>query len=171
MRSFYIPVNPEPWAVGSVSVGKRGGKFVPRVAPNPQLVNFQEAIKEQLSDEEPLPLGEYDLMFYFWRRLDSYETQSGRKHKRHWADVTNLQKGCEDALQGVLFDNDRRVRRVTSEVVAQNETIKPCIVICASMYENSFIDLIPEEILAKVYKPEALETVSNNSWPPTEGAF
>lgn len=173
-RWFYLSVNPEPWAVGSLGIGKRNGKFIPRLSPNPQLQAFQEAVREELKGSEQLPEGEYILTFYFWRRLDDYETESGRRHRKHWVDTTNLQKGCEDALQGVLFDNDRRVRRVTSEVVEQGPEVVPSVVIKAELYAGmSPYDErdIPETVWALINRSDQPAFEFDNSWPPPNGVF
>jgi len=37
------------------------------------------------------------------------------KDKRH-CDITNLFKGTMDALQGIVFENDRQIKRATVEV-------------------------------------------------------
>lgn len=168
---LHVPVNPEPWAIGDVSVGKRGGKIFPRVSPNGQLVAFQEAVRSELNGREALPPGEYDLYFYFWRRLDDYETESGRRHRKHYADATNMQKATEDALQGVLIDNDRNVRKVGSEIVEQGPDVTPAIVIRAEMYagltphEES---AIPESIWAQMALDSQPKFDFDNSWPPKE---
>lgn len=120
---IYIPINPEPWAIGPLGIGKREGKFFPYVGRNQQLDAFKQAVAGELDEHEKMPEGEYQLQFWFWRRLDSYQTQKGRAHTKHQADTTNLQKATEDALQGVLFDNDRDVRKVTSEIVAQGPDV------------------------------------------------
>ena len=131
-RKFMIPINPEPWTIGPVGITNRGGTKRPFVAPNPQLLNYQQAVKEHLLALAPRPTivdEECELNFYFWRRLDSYVTASNRGHKRHVADATNLQKGLEDALQGVIITNDRLVVRINSEVIEQGPDVHPGIII------------------------------------------
>lgn len=134
-RYFVLRLNPEPWAVGSVTGGRQNGKIIGRVSPNPNLVAFQSAVKEELEGEEPLPDGEYKLTFYFWRELVAYLDAADHKRHRNQADATNMQKGLEDALQGVLFDNDRHVRDIRSVIAVQNRNVDPCIVIKAELFK------------------------------------
>ena len=47
----------------------------------------------------------------------------------NYADSTNLQKSTEDALQGLLYGNDRETRYVSSEIVDQGPDVHPCIVV------------------------------------------
>lgn len=143
-ETFLIPINPEPWAIGPLSISRSGGKPHPFVGPNQQLVNYQNAVREYLTaglENAPEPTDrECELRFFFWRRLDQYISPREMKHARHIADATNLQKGLEDALQKVLFVNDRQVRRVTSEVVEQSQyTLPGIIIIMKTPYQPSFI--------------------------------
>lgn len=173
MPWFVIPVNPEPWAIGSPSVGKKGGKFYPRISPNPQLVSFQEAVREALADAEPLPEGKYGLTFYFWRRLDSYETQSGRRHRKHWADATNMQKATEDALQGVLFGNDRDVMDVHSKIVHQGPEVDGLIIVNAWNWTLPDVSEIPQSVIVDAtFAPEGKGvTNDSNVWPPPDRSW
>lgn len=142
-------VNPEPWAVGPVGTGRKNGKVYAYIGPNAQLVAYQNAVREQLGDREISPLvGDVELTFFFWRRLDTYLTPHGRKAHKEEADSTNLQKGLEDALQGILFANDRSVKRITSEVVKQDPDIEPRIVIGAKRYESN-TNAIPDTMWAE----------------------
>lgn len=166
---FIIPVNPEPWAVGSLGVGKKGGKPYPYMSPNPQLVAYKQAIVESLEHVAKLPVGEYSLRFFFWRRLDDYETQSGRRHRKHVADSTNLQKATEDALQGILFDNDRNVRDVRSVVVEQGADVEAKVILYAEVWSGFDPDEIPVHIWDQVDETPSLELPSDNSWPPKMG--
>jgi len=164
---LFIDVNPEPWAVGPLALGRRNGKMYPRMERNAGLHAFKEAVKGDLEDQQlMLPEGEYDLEFYFYRRLDSHIAESGRKVNAHVADATNMQKATEDALQGVLFGNDRDVRQVRSTVVEQGPDIKGCIIVHAQMYVPlNLLDWYPHDIREKLMaSPQSL--VSDNTWPP-----
>lgn len=166
MRWFVLPINPDPWAVGPVGVGKRGGKYYPYIGRNNQLHSYQQAIKEELEDVPPLTPGLYDLRFWFWRRLDSHA--SGKKHI---ADVTNLQKATEDALQGVLFDNDRDVRKVTSQIVEQSEDAKPMIVIRALPYLGFNEGALPDHVWGDIWNAHrrSEQAPSDNIWRGPNG--
>lgn len=159
---YYIPINPDPWAIGPLQIGKRNGKMFPQVGRNQQLAAFKEAVKEELLSQgaELLPSGLYEVEFYFWRRLDS-----GAGTRKHVADATNLQKATEDALQNVLIDNDRNVARVRSTIVEQSEelSVEPCIAIRVMLYEGFDPAEIPQEIWDKIDNTEG-PILFDNTW-------
>jgi Holliday junction resolvase RusA-like endonuclease len=140
---FYLPINPEPWAIGNVGTGRKGGKIWAYVSPNPQLQSYQSAVKEEMetilvdSIDIDFKADEYDLEFFFWRNLSG---------GANWADSTNLQKATEDALQGVLFDNDRRVRSVASTIVEQDTECEPNVVIRIGRWKGFNDKSIPDHI-------------------------
>lgn len=126
-------INPTPWT--SPSLGRAGKK--PVLYKSAELRTYQAALVDDLVEHYPelnegimpfpadTPLS---LKFYFWRRLDRYGSV-GRKQTRNRADATNMQKATEDALQGVLFTNDRHVTRATSVVVEQGPDVEGCVLI------------------------------------------
>ena len=126
---FVLDVNPEPWAIGDLSVGRRNGKAFPMVGRNNQLHSYKEAVKEALGDPGIFFEGPIELQFFFWRRRDEYKTPQARTHRKHEADATNLQKATEDALQGVLFKNDKDVNDIHSVVVEQGSDVTPRVVV------------------------------------------
>lgn len=136
MKYYKIPVNPQPWAVGSAGVARRGGKMTAFIGPNAQLQAYQQAVKEELLSRGPIKMieGEITLEFYFWRQLINYTTQSGRSHRKHQADGTNMMKATEDALQGVLFENDRSVKRGNWTVVEQGPDVNGLVVVGIESY-------------------------------------
>jgi Holliday junction resolvase RusA-like endonuclease len=149
-RLIHLPLNPEGWAMGPLSIGKKNGKFFPKVGRNQQLHAYKEAVADLIAQEVPLPAGEYELYFWFWKQLDSYETESGKRHQRHLADATNLQKATEDALQGVLIDNDRHVRKIGSTIVEQGPNVVGQVLILAkpfSIFDPHDIPAIGWEIV------------------------
>lgn len=134
---FAMAINPEPWAVGPVSVGRKNGGIFPIVGQNAQLAAFQEAIREEMEEHTSITLTErVKLTFYFWRVLDSYQTKRGPRHRKHTADTTNMQKALEDALQGILYDNDRTNRDIRSVTVEQGPDVKPKILIHVEYVED-----------------------------------
>lgn len=168
-RWFALWINPEPWAVGDIDIGRnKSGKMFPRVAPNHQLVAFQQAVKEELTNEEAFPEDiKYCLTFYFWRRLDRYVDVSDRKRSAHVADATNLQKGLEDALQGVLFKNDRDVTDIRSILVEQSESTHGRIIIRASESRGlePHVPRLPESIRATALASAPEErSPAKNGW-------
>lgn len=157
-----VDVNPDPWAIGPLGIGKRNGKFFPYVGQNAQLAAYKQAIIESLGEIEKMPEGDYELHFYFWRRLDGTS-----RNKKHQADATNLQKATEDALQGVLFDNDRNVKFVASTIVEQGPEVTPMIVVHARLYEGFDPDVIPEFIWDQIDQIDQIETPTlfdSNEW-------
>ena len=171
---YWLPINPEPWAIGELGVGKRGKKAYPYMSPNKMLEAYQNAVREELDarDVQVLELGEYDVKFFFWRRLDEYELPSGRKSTRHVVDATNMQKGLEDALQKYLIDNDRNVRRISSEIVAQNRVVtRPGTAIRLTRYDGFDDRTVPDFIWTEMHgHQDELPTAS--TWQaPGESMF
>ena len=132
------PINPEPWSASIVT--KKGGSFKDGV-----LVNYQTALREMVfkaMEKNNIAPYTYDshaagifLEFFFWR-------STGRGQP---ADVSNLIKSTEDALQGALFENDRIVRRVCGEIVEQFPTLEsPGILIRVSDYPETGLRELPE---------------------------
>ena len=170
-RWYLLWLNPEPWSVGDAFVGKKGGKNFARVSPNPNLVTYQAAVREELEDAEPLDEGAYKLTFYLWRDLSGYISASDRVVRQHQADATNMQKALEDALQGVLFDNDRYVRDIRTVIVQQGKNIEPRILIKAEVDSDSTYSILKEledgylqTRAVKGIRPDAQP--SANTWPP-----
>lgn len=170
VRWYVLGVNPEPWAVGPLQTGRRAGKIFATMGRNQQLDAFKEAVREELGEPdliapEKLPIR---LDIYFWRRQDSYETESGRRHRKHEADLTNMVKACEDALQGVVIHNDRDVRESHCYEVEQASEVTGKIAIRVSVMEYEEIDL-PNEVWARLDEIDNPPIVANpNAWPPEE---
>lgn len=117
---YILEINPEPWAVGPIAYARRSGKMSAYMGQNAQLNAYKEAIREELLTKNPLLLeGKISLQLFFWRRRDDYETAQAKRHRKHDADLTNLQKATEDALQGLLFKNDKDVIDCHTRVVEQ----------------------------------------------------
>lgn len=135
MRYLYIEgINPEPWTAPDIAVGRRNGKPFPMVHKNGRLRAFQDAIRECIAEAYPdiavpTPGTRLRVTFLFWRQMDSYTTETGRTASRNVADVTNMQKALEDALQGILFKNDRDIKSVNSLIVAEGADVRPCIIV------------------------------------------
>jgi Holliday junction resolvase RusA-like endonuclease len=128
-RWFVLDVNPEPWAIGPVGYSRRGGKMSAYVGRNQQLDAYKEAVREALGNDHVMIEGKVKLRFYFWRNRAEYTTPQSRTHRKHEADATNMQKATEDALQGILFKNDKDVNDVQSIIVEQGGEVEGRIVI------------------------------------------
>lgn len=166
---FYLPVNPEPWAVGDLSLGKRNGKVFPKMGRNQQLHSYKEAIREAMPTPwEPVD-HEVDLYFWFWRRVDRYRGPSGREVVNKKPDSTNMQKATEDALQDILYLNDRQVRKVGSEIVAEDEDVQGGVLIKIHRYvPDENLTEIPASLLKERWDHERHIglPVEDNVWPP-----
>jgi Holliday junction resolvase RusA-like endonuclease len=163
-----FPINPEPWAVGTLSVGRRNGKVFPSMGQNAELKIYQDTIQEiLLADGVKMLKGDIEIDFYFNRVALSYRANSGRRQSKNRADLTNMQKALEDAFQGILIDNDRDNVRVQSCAITHPATEDGYTV--AHVYKPaihlgvlpSWLDEPVAEGLAKS-NPEP----SDLSWPP-----
>jgi Holliday junction resolvase RusA-like endonuclease len=96
-----------------------------------QMKNYKDALREAIKQDGPINFGDIDLElhFIFWRQVANYETLAGNRSHAQVADATNMQKATEDALQGLLFNNDRQVRLVSSWVADQSDTVHPRVCI------------------------------------------
>ena len=121
MDWYVIDVNPEPWEIGPVGVGRKSGKMWAYVGRNQALYAYQQAVKESVVDPVMVE-GELYIEFFFWRQVT-------REDRANYADTTNLQKATEDALQEVLYANDRRVVKVSSTLMAQGPEVEGRVVV------------------------------------------
>lgn len=151
---YILEVNPEPWAVGPIGYARRNGKMSAYVGRNAQLDAYKEAVKEALEDSKPDKFErKISLRFYFWRRRDDYETHQGRRHRTHEADLTNLQKATEDALQGILFDNDKDVVDIHSVMIDQSPTSSGRVVVGIAQAQNIMFADYPFDKIKQTREP------------------
>lgn len=118
--------------MGNMQMVGPARKRFPKVSPNKVLKMYQDAIREELvfTGINDLPGPYYSIRFTFSRQLTKTKIASGKTLTRNWADVTNMQKGTEDAMQGGSIDNDRHVIRTGSRLhSAQTEHNLPFVVI------------------------------------------
>ena len=152
-------INPEPWAVGTLGLGRKAGGFYPTYAKNPLQDAYQKALAENITEAYPvIPMQPEDipleLTMLFWRRQDTYTTPKGRKTTRKVADATNLGKATEDALQGILFRNDRQVKRSIPDIVKEGPDVEPRIVIICRPKHSKFNWTDYAEGLANFERPQ-----------------
>lgn len=162
---YVLPLNPEPWAVGPLSVSRgQGGRFFPRMGQNQQLASYQEAVRSELRRQRAtmVELGEgyyaYELVFMFHQVLAKYITASGRKSQQKAADLTNLTKATEDAIQGILISNDKLVEKSTLYVQrSEAENAVPFVAIGVGPY----LGLNPSELPVEVWDKVDLATIEH----------
>jgi Holliday junction resolvase RusA-like endonuclease len=129
MRYYVLDINPEPWDLGSLGVARRGGKMRATISPNQQLQAYQEAIREAIRELDPeMVSGSVRLKFFYWRNLATYRTESRTVHRKK-PDVTNMNKATEDALQGILYENDRDVTDVQGVLVQAGTEVHGAVVV------------------------------------------
>lgn len=179
--AYCIPVNPEPWALGEISVvrNKSTGKLIPKVGPNANLVTYQEAIRAELeSAGAQMRLPKYALRFSFCRVNASYTSASGRTLHRNAPDATNMQKATEDALQGVVIGNDRDVVSVQSVMLPVALDEKQGWVLIEILYGLEHYQstvfpsgLTPAGLGAVTRMMDRLrneDSIQDNDWDPTQ---
>ena len=129
MKYYYVlGINPEPWAMGTAFAIR--GRRAAGVSPNRKLVAFQQAAREALLADYDPPLLTEPLRMRFWFKRVIEKTTYGEKSAHaNYSDATNLQKGLEDAFQGILYKNDRQVVDIHSVIVEQGPEASPVIVI------------------------------------------
>lgn len=130
--AYAVPVNPEPWAMGPANVRpKKGAKgHYVQFGENGVLANYQRAVKQALIEQgaqvhEP----GYSIRIWIARQIVQYKSTTGRRVTRNEADGTNILKGTEDAVQGILIDNDRRCLQGHWLMMGQDKDVIPLIVI------------------------------------------
>lgn len=128
---YFLPINPEPWRVGPLSVGRKSGALFPAMGRDQQLHAYKEAVKEALMAAGPVWVGgdKLRLSIWFWRTRADYQTHQARAHRKHEADCTNMFKATEDACQGILFENDKNNIETHGYIVEQGPNVSPFVVI------------------------------------------
>lgn len=162
-------VNPEPWEAAEGSVGRKGGKMYVQFHSTAQMRAYQESIKGSFKLQNPdarMHEGRLDVHFFFWRQIAVIEAYEGRKPRAHIADVTNLQKSLEDALQGMLYKNDKNNLRVCSEIIEQSENTTSFILVRITRYRPD-----PVPVLMRSDLEEENPTSEGNFRPIPDGIF
>jgi Holliday junction resolvase RusA-like endonuclease len=156
---YVLDLNPIQWAVGPVVTGRRGGKIYGNIGRNQELHAYKEAVGELLEDIAVLVPGEVELHMYFWRQREEYQTHQARTHRKHEADLTNLQKALEDALQDSVIQNDKNVKAVRVVVVEQDTETTPCVVFKVEPWQG----FNPDELPTSVWMQVELLNISRDS--------
>lgn len=171
-----LPINPEPWAIGPVGYSRRNGKMSAYVGQNQQLDAYKHAVSEAAREvwgALPPLRGNISLDFFFWRNRAEYTTPAARLHRKHDADVTNMQKATEDGLQGVIFENDRETVEVHSRIISQGPDVVGKVVVAVRLIEDpdTLIDMIPLDIIDKVNKIDTPPPTASQAWGADEDVF
>lgn len=169
---FLLRVQPEPWRTPPHGVGRKAGKLFVTSGSDEQLVTYQNTIRDLMNPLVPSPELFLDnkypvkLTLYYWRKLGK-----GIAH----ADVTNLNKALEDALQGILYENDRMVQNIKGVIVAQHAELEcePKVLIHLEDGhgdEFTFTGEFPQHVVDMLVEadwPVSKEEEDDLSWPPT----
>lgn len=128
--SYAVNINPEPWAIGALGMRKRGNKSYPHIGPNGVLVTYQNAIRAEL-ERQGATMREpgYSLRIWLARQIVTYLGESGRRVTRNKADGTNIFKATEDAMQGIVINNDVNCKQGHWLMMAQDKDVVPLVVI------------------------------------------
>lgn len=159
---FFLSIQPEPWRVPPMSPGRKGGKLFVTSGSDEQLVTYQEGVKDLVRAHDDVRKweGRLKLTFYYRRQLGK-----GIAH----ADVTNMNKALEDALQGVLYENDRTVKDVRGVEIEQSTDVTDPYVIVhiekAPEPTSYRIGHFPPEIFEVTGRARVVEE-GDNVWPP-----
>jgi Holliday junction resolvase RusA-like endonuclease len=169
---FVLDVNPEPWAVGPVTTGRRGGKIFGTIGRNAQLHAYQEGVRSALGSGHEMITGPVEIKFYFWRSRADYKTHQARTVRKNEADVTNMQKATEDALQGILFKNDKDTNCITSKIIEQGPDVTGKIVIGvrAGAFGSMLLHDLPDEVMEQIAELNTFSPSAqfNESWSPDD---
>lgn len=147
---YVLDLNPIQWAVGPVVTGRRAGRIYGNIGRNQELHAYKKAVREALEDIAALVPGEVELRLYFWRQREEYVTHQARTHRKHEADLTNLQKAFEDALQDLCIENDKNVRAMRTVVVEQDTATVPCVVFKVEPWQGFNPDELPTSVWMRV---------------------
>lgn len=160
--------NPQPWNVElALGFNNATRKNYPKAVPSPQLVTFQKALSTIIRNGNPkMTAGEVEVKIFIWRQMEVYRShKTDRNIRKHQADATNMQKAIEDAVQGILIENDRNVRRITTEIVEQGHDVTGRVVISVGPYVPKWEQEIPTDIVGRVFEaPTLLEAFTDNTW-------
>lgn len=169
---FVLHVNPEPWTIGPVMVGRKKKGVYGTIGRNQGLYAYQQTVKAAVSYSGPMLEGSLELIMFFWRNRADYTTHQARTVRKNEADATNMGKALEDALQGVLYKNDKDVKINHNFVIEQGPAVTGKIVLgvrkipAVRMY-TEFINLVPYEIqalAAEMNDVSPFAEASDNSW-------
>lgn len=159
-QRFVVDINPIPWRVPPFSVGRGKNKGAYVVAGrDAELHAYEEAVRDEVASQGAVMMtGPYMIQLWFSRNL-------GEKVNK--ADVTNMQKSTEDALQGVVIDNDTETVSIFSHRLLQSASAPGFVVI--EVWGDYVIDppeWVKNVLIEKISQDSAQIVPDNNEWPP-----
>lgn len=154
MKWYVLHLNPVPWKVGPVYAArsKITHKIGGGVGRDQEVRTYQDAVADELRRLYPEKIeGKVRLILLFWREISTYATDKAAKARNNEADGTNLYKSTEDALQGILFDNDKDNINGSWAIVDQGPGVTGRVIIgieetSREQVIRDTIDLLPEDV-------------------------
>lgn len=159
-QRFVVDINPIPWRVPPFSVGrgKNRGAYVV-AGRDAELHAYEEAVRDEVAAQGAYMMpGPYMIQLWLSRKTSDNVNP---------ADVTNMQKSTEDALQGVVIENDTETVSIFSHRLLQSDSAPGFVVI--EVWGEYAIDPPPwvkELLLDKISSDAAQIVPDNNEWPP-----
>ena len=169
VQLLFTDLNPTPWMAPDLSIGRgKGGRVYPQAHSPASMKAYQAAITEAFEqaypNHEPFPKDTpLFAMFFYWRKRDTYKTPTGRTSTAKRADVTNINKATEDALQGLLYVNDVDNVTVYGRMVEQDGDADPQLLIVVS--DDEPVDWVISPI-DPVYPNYVVDQLDLNVTPP-----
>lgn len=130
-------LNPVPWKATRYGAAAKVGKV--GLAGDENLMVYKRALKEEIVLQNAhlvqVPKGvPVRVVIFIHRRLEVWDGGHNM-----WADATNLQKSTEDALNKILWTDDKNNRSVRTEVVEQDADVEPHILIVISPWDPAVV--------------------------------
>lgn len=159
MRWFILPLSPVPWRVGPVYAArsKTSHRIGGGVGRDQEVHSYQEAVRAEMKRQGATMIdGPFKLVLLFWRDMPTYATEKSARARAHEADGTNMYKSTEDALQGILYENDKDNIDGHWSIVEQGPNVTGRVVIgieptTKETVTNQIIDMIPDEIYMMIW--------------------
>lgn len=165
-------INPEPWRSPSLGIKKVGRRSVPVSFKDENLRSYQQAIHELVEEalaeqgiSTPVygPKVELTATFAFWRQLDRYQVEGDRTRVRARPDLTNMIKAAEDALQGLLYQNDRAIRFTSAGLVEVGADVEPALLVGIEPLDG-FIGPAFESVRRAMINGNGMKATSGAVW-------
>ncbi len=159
-RWYQLNLQPESWEVGAAYASRRGGAIRGGLGPSAKVEAFEAAVREELESQQPtMQTGDVSIKIFLWRQLG---------HRIKKADATNMQKAIEDAMQGVVIENDRNVRSISTEIMEQDVDVDfPRILVNVAPYTQT---VLPSFMHEEWFRPKDTRTPESTSHY-TDGVF